>query len=152
MDLVFSKGKLEFRKFETQDFLEYKAWFEDSKLKQAIGFVDEDWLKHILQDKEGVELAVLIESELIAVIGIKFPSENNKSYAITNIAVKPNLRNSGIGSRVLNALLDRTKLLDGEFWICYVDFKNKTAQQFFEKNGWKKYPEDDMVKYVLHLN
>ncbi len=146
------ENKFEFRKFIRQYFNEYCNWFKDKELKNTLGYIDEEWLNFILKDEEGIELAVFQDNKLICVIGLNYPDEMNKSYTITNIAVKPNLKNKGIGSEILLELLKKYQLNEDEYWVSFVDLKNKNGQRFFEKNGWMKYIEKDMIKYILLNN
>jgi len=81
---------------------------------------------------------------------LNFPTEIEHSYTITNIAVKPNLKNNGIGSEVLAALLNKYQLRENEYWVSYVGMENKNGQRFFEKNGWTKITENDMIKYTIN--
>lgn len=139
--------KYTFRKFNKQDFKEYKNWFQDVLLKTALGSVDGEWLKYILTDTEGTELAVSMKEELICVIGINYPTEAEGSWVITNIAVKPSMRNKGIGSEILAELIKSTRLEEEEFWLAYVDKENIAAQGFFKKNNWIRGIDEDMIKY-----
>ena len=58
-------------------------------------------------------------------------------YCITNIAVKPSLRSTRIGTEVLKSIMKLFTLNKGQYWIAHVDEQNTGAKSFFERNGWK---------------
>lgn len=138
-----------FREFVKDYFDEYESWFENEELKTALEGIDEEWLHYILNDDKGEELAVFKAEQLVAVIGVQYPDKLVPCYGISNIAIKPNLKNKGLGSKILSALLKRKYLKPNEYWVCFVDVKNKNGQRFFEKNNWKKISveEHDMIRY-----
>ena len=128
--------KFELKQFTENDYAEYKSWFDDARVKAALFYIDEKWLTHILNDKKGVEHTVFRGGELVAVVGILFPTEKHPSYGITNIAVNPKHFRTGIGSKVLKLLFKKYDLKADQYWLAFVDEKNTEAQSFFEKNGW----------------
>ncbi len=144
MDDVHNLG---FSNFGKEHFEDYKSWFEDAHLNQALGGIDEEWLSHVLYDKEGVELAVMQDDSLVAVVGVVLPKTNHNFYTITNMAVKPGMTRRGLGSLILARLLNLYVLKPGEYWGAYVEYSNIKAQRFFEKNNWKRIDEDDMIRY-----
>lgn len=141
--------KFIFEKFEKKHYSEYQSWFSDPDIKNALGYIDDEWLNYILNDQEGIELVAIKDSMILAVIGLHFPSPKDPTYTITNIAVKPQLKNKGFGSQILSALINEYPLKNNEYWVCHVDPQNKNAQRFFEKNAWEKSQEQDMIKYIL---
>ncbi len=98
--------------------------------------MDAEWLKHILQETSSCEYSVFCGNELVAVVGITFPNADHAEYVISDFAIKPSLRNAGIGSLVLERLLKVHVLKPNESWIAFIDIKNPRAKNFFEKNGW----------------
>lgn len=125
-----------FTKFTAEDFPEYKAWYEDAELNMRLGPMDDAWLDHILTENNGCQYSVFCEKELIAVIGILFPNPEHPAYYITDFAIKPALRNQGIGSEVLLELVKLHPLKRGETWRMFIDERNPRAKIFFERNGW----------------
>lgn len=115
------------------------------KLAAALGPVpDENWLNYVLTDETGDQYAVLEGSQLIAVVGVLFPTVQNPYYVITDIAVRPERRDIGVGSRVLGQLTSTQ--LAGNYWRAYVDTANANAKRFFLGNGWTgdlATPDDD---------
>jgi len=139
---------IEFIPFTEAHFLEYKKWFENDAIKNALGFIDEEWLSYILNDTTGIEYAVLQNNILLAVVGITYPDTKNKTYVINNIAVNPGYCGQAFGSLVLKELVLRHPAKENESWMAYVDVNNEPAQKFFIKNGWIEICEnsdDDML-------
>lgn len=132
--------KLDFKIFQKEDYSEYLEWFQDNELNRRLGPMEEDdeWLGYILNQKDRCTYSIFINKKLVGVIGIEFPKMEYSTYCITNIAVKPFLRGSGIGREILNKTIELHPLQDGQFWNTYIDKKNPKAKSFFESNGWKK--------------
>ncbi len=127
---------LEIRPFKSSDFSAYQQWFLDVDTKRALGDIDEEWLDYILQEENGIELAVLKYKKLVAVVGLVYPDASHPYYTVANMAVHPKYRNQGLGSRILEQLFDNLKLKPEEYWVGYVAPENAPAQHFLEKNGW----------------
>ena len=85
----------------------------------------------------------------MGVIGITYPTDKEAYYVITNMAVKPSLKNKGLGSKIIKELINRTALKPKEYWVSFVDKENKNGRHFLEKNGWTKKSaiEDGMIRY-----
>ncbi len=128
---------IELLKFKKEDFPEYKSWYTDAELMKRLGPMDNEWLEYILNEIDGCQYSAFLEYELIGVVGVKFPTEQNLSYYITDFAIKPNRREEGIGSQVLCELLKEHSLKLGQTWKTFVDDSNTNAKAFFQKNGWK---------------
>ncbi len=139
-------------KFKEEHFEEYNSWFTDGELNQALGGVDDEWLNHILQNKEGIDYAVFQNDKMVGVLGILFPTAENPFYVLTNIAVRPELKKKGLGSIMLHELIQYEKK-KARYWLCYVAVENRAAQHFFEKNNWTKddEPEDGMYAFKLNI-
>ena len=142
-----SAKKYQYKKFTREDYKEYSNWFQDPDLKKSLGGIDEEWLNFILEDEQGIEYAVFLDNELICVIGITLPSQNNDYLVISNLAVHPDHRRKGIGSEVLGNLL--FKLKPKENWVSFVASENQKAADFFKKNGWAKREtdQDGMIRF-----
>ncbi len=106
-----------FAKFTAGYFEEYRAWFSDPIIRQHLGEeVTEEWLGFVLSDDTGQQLCVLVDNQLNAVIGVVFPTQQFPAYVISDIAIKPDLRGSGIGRQVIENLLAKFELADNECW------------------------------------
>lgn len=144
-----TSASFKFEKFAQEHYDTYNAWFADRELRTAIDGIDETWLEDVLSDTSGSEIAVSIDQKLIGVVGITNPTSVINHYVITNIAVDPSQKNKGLGSQILKALMDRSPLKQGEFWVSFVEPYNLNGQRFFEKNGWSRTVEKDtMIKYA----
>lgn len=141
------KEYLDVRRFEKSDYEEYKSWFQDEQLQQALGSIDEEWLDHILHVDGQTEFAVFLGEGMVAVVGVTYPISKEEYYVISNIAIKPSLRNQGLGSKVLMQLLKEAQLKKYEFWVSYVEKTNACGQAFFEKHRWSRIEEEEMIKY-----
>ena len=149
--MKLSNPEFEFRKFTRADYQAYKSWFNNNALKKTLGDIDEEWLDYIMKDEEGIELTVSKNGELVCVIGLIYPNAKESSYIITNIAVKPLLKNKGLGTKILTQLIEKTELKQNEYWAAYVEMSNLNGHRFFEKNDWKRMEgDDDMVRYEFY--
>lgn len=133
--------------FKKTNYSTYKSWHKDHQLNKALAPLDKEWLNHILHNDKGRELAIFSDAELVAVVGITNAHEDHDFRAITNIAVKPTLRNQGLGRNVLAMLFEEVSLEAGGYWVAYVDYDNPGAQAFFTKEGWTRIEEVDMIRF-----
>ncbi len=144
-----------FQTFDREDFPAYQSWFEDETLNGELGPMHKDdaWLNAVLAKTNGLEYAVYEGDELVAVVGIDFPTNKYPAYYITNFAVKPALKNQGVGSAVLKELIRLHASDVEEPWITFVNPKNVAGQSFFIKNGWTcangKPDKDGILEYVF---
>ena len=138
------------RNFRRSDFLEYYSWFQQPEIAKWLGDIDRDWLEYILTDTGGVEYAFTHQDRLVAVAGVVLPQTGHPAAAITNLAVCPRLFRRGVGSAVLNLLVQGKRQVDSPSWIAFVARENAAAHSLLTKNGWSRseeVPVDDMVKY-----
>lgn len=134
--------QLTFERFRREDFPVYQSWFADPELNQHLGPMESNdpWLEEILASKDGVEFCIFKDGEMLAELGVLFPTEAFPAFYITNLAVRPDLRGMGIGSMVLQkAIALFTK--NSEYWRCFVDQNNPKAIAFLLKNSWKRVNE-----------
>ena len=123
-------------KFKPEDFEEYKSWYKDVNLAKELGPMDKEWLNAVLKEKDGQEYSAFNKENLVAVVGIKFPNTEHPYYFITDIAVKPSLKNQRIGSQVLQKLIELHTLKHVRSWQTVVNVRNVEAKLFLERNGW----------------
>ena len=124
-------------RFSKTHYEEYRAWFEDETMKEYLGHVDQEWLEYILNDQSGREFTAIKNGKLVGVVGITFPCEGNQNYVITNLAVNPKMKRSGLGSQIINCLVNMVPLKENEQWTSYVNVNNMIAHDFFEKLNWQ---------------
>ncbi len=137
-----------FTTFSKEHYPIYQSWFSDAVLQKALGKLDKEWLNYVLTDKSGTEWAVFEKNQLIAVIGVTHPIQTHNYYVISNIAINPTLKRQGLGSKILQLLLQQMPLKKGQYWVSYVEPDNTIAQQFFIKNNWiNKGIVDGMFQY-----
>lgn len=140
---------MQFSTFAREHYPEYRSWFDDELLKNTLGNIDEDWLEYILQETSGTEWAVTSQNRLIAVAGIIFPQDDHPYFVISNLAIHPNLRRQGLGTKIIQILIQKYLPKGINNWICYIDKNNLAAQHFIEKNGWNRLSQDadGMIQY-----
>ena len=128
--------ELTLRKFTRNDFEEYASWFKDPELNEFLGSTpDQEWLNHVINEHEGIQYAAEKQQQLVAVIGIVFPTDSFLHHVITDVAVRPDLKRKGLGAEVIAAIKHRHA--DAKEWMTYVESTNTKALAFFQKNGWK---------------
>jgi len=124
-------------RFTAADLPEYRSWYEDPELNERLGPpVDQEWLDCVMDLTDGCEYSVFDDSVLVAVVGIWFPTAEHPRYTISDLAVKPQLRGRGIGSRALAGLMRLHRLDPGQSWAAHVHVGNPRAKSFLEKHGW----------------
>ena len=125
---------MEIRYFTKNDFPIYTTWFEDDQLNKALGPIDEAWLNYVLAESPPSQFSCSIEGTIVAVVGIARPTESNANYVITDIAVDPERKRTGLASRALLSVIEETD--PNASWTAYVERPNETAFRFFESLDW----------------
>ena len=141
---------LQIRDFTAADFPPYATWFNDERLNRELGPIDEAWLAYVLNETDGRQLAFTRAGELVGCAGLVLPiPDKHPYYALTDIAVRPNLRGTGVGKEMLRLLFQEHPLQPGERWLCFVDQANVPAQKFFKGQGWLSVRDEpaDMLRY-----
>ncbi len=132
-----SANHMKFEKFASKHLGVYREWFQDPLLAQHLGpEVTDDWLEFVLTDESGRQFAVMDQSQLVAVVGVVFPTNEVPDYVISDIAVNPKLRSMGVGRRVVERLLREFELKEYEQWKAFVAQDNQGAFAFFQSLGW----------------
>ena len=86
-------------------------------------------LDQVFKEEPGSVLSVFRLSELIGVVSLALPNSEHASYGVTGVAVKPQKQRQ---------------------WMGFVNVSNDLAQQFMEKQGWKKGDlENEMYRYTF---
>lgn len=98
-----------------------------------------------------------VDGELVGYAGLMWVLDEGH---ITTIAVKQAFRRKGIGSKLLETLIQKAKSLNLSFLTLEVRESNKAAQKLYEKFGFKiegvrkKYytrPQEDALIMTLYL-
>jgi GNAT superfamily N-acetyltransferase len=145
---------LKIRPFSREDNAEYAAWFEDAELQRELGpaWLDDE-LDEVVDDQAGCMWAVQRGEELVAVMGVDYPDADHPTYAINTLAVRPDLRGTGVARDVVAGVRAQHQLKDGEYWLAFVNDGNCQAKCFFEKLGWECKGEppanDGMYRFEL---
>ena len=148
----YMNSKLKQRPFHRDDFAAFQSWFADQLLQDTLGPLDEEWLNCVLSEDPPAQFSFFADNHLVAVAGISFPEIENPCFAITDLAVHPDQRRSGIGAHVVQLLQKHFReTFDSDIpWKAFVSLGNSAAQKFFTNLGWVKQPEieDEMYCYV----
>ncbi|MEV4668480.1 GNAT family N-acetyltransferase [Microbacterium sp. LWO12-1.2] len=136
------------RRIVDADWSWLAEWADDPVLDQRLGPIDTEWFAHVLADDGGVELIVQDErGHPIAVVGCVW-DEANAAHVISDIAVDPRRRRSGLGRRSVDAALDWDGHPPTTSWCAFVDPENHAARQFFQSIGWIDGGVDDgMIRF-----
>ncbi len=143
---------MKFRLFEESDFRELQSWYLDSRLNQALGPVDPDWLAAVLSETPPSQYVAIQDGQMVACFGIALPKYPLEDFVVTDIAVRPDLRRTGIGQQAIAWITRQFELKTGQDWIAYVELQNVAAQDFFSSVGWQsdgKLDESNMLKFRL---
>jgi ribosomal protein S18 acetylase RimI-like enzyme len=146
------EGRLEVRRVARADWGWISEWFSDAELDRRLGPLDEQWLEHVLSDREGVQLVVESGKGVpVALIGCAW-APDGLGHVVTDIAVNPRLRRSGIGRQALASAITWDAHPPTKDWIAFVDPDNDTAFSFFSAIGWSyKDLEDGMHRFCLEV-
>lgn len=139
------------RPFLASDCPEYLSWFRDPELDRQLGPMDEAWLAHVLAARDAVQLAAVGAEELLAVVGVHFATSEFPWLYLTDFAVRPNLRRTGIGRIVLARLLGWPEFAAVAQWRTGVLAGNPAALLYFERAGWRRTGEVDAESGMIEL-
>jgi GNAT superfamily N-acetyltransferase len=124
------------RRFARPDWPWVRRWFEDETLDRELGPLDTEWLEHVLAERDGVELVVEDGAgSPVALVGVVWDPDGAE-HAITDLAVAPDLRRTGVGRTALTEVLGWAGHPPTTGWIAFVDPENAAAFAFFTALGW----------------
>ncbi|WP_217895928.1 N-acetyltransferase [Leucobacter sp. 7(1)] len=136
------------RRIVPADWPWIQDWFTDERLNAELGPLDVEWLEYVLADPGGVELVVTDPAAPqvpLALVGVVWATAEHP-HTITDLAVSPALRGSGIGRRALAAVLSWDAHPPGGDWVSYVATDNPAADAFFRAVGWHPGEVDDGMR------
>jgi ribosomal protein S18 acetylase RimI-like enzyme len=136
-------GVLAVRPFAAEDYSWLQAWYEDPVLDEELGPLDDEWLAYVLADETGEQLVVLADGVPVAVVGIVWANGENTAHAVTDIAVDPARRGSGLGRTALDQVVAHVEREAPDGWVAFVDRENLAAFAFFSALGWEHASEPD---------
>lgn len=141
---------IELRKITREDWPWIQGWFKDEVLNSELGPLDEEWLNHVLHADDGAQLVGEENGEPVALIGCVWSPEIDGLHGITDIAVSPHSRRSGLGRRAIQEFVRWTGHPAAEGWMAFVDKDNKPAHAFFSALAWTYCGlDDDMHRFEL---
>lgn len=124
------------RMLRASDWGWLSRWFTDPDLANELGPLDAEWLEHVLNDSEGVQLVVEDGAgRPLATVGCTWDPTGH-SHIITDIAVDPLLRRRGVGRRALDAAIRWPRHPKTGMWTAFVHIDNHAARAFFTALGW----------------
>lgn len=126
------------------------GWFEDAELNRRLGPLDREWLEHVLSSGDGVQLVITAaDGAAVGLAGCAWDPAGI-AHAITDLAVCPTRRRSGLGRRVLASVLTWDGHAPTQQWIAFVDPDNRPAFEFFVSTGWHLDGLDDGMHRFSH--
>ncbi|WP_236171696.1 GNAT family N-acetyltransferase [Pseudomonas pseudonitroreducens] len=142
---------MQIRPFQAEDIPPYESWFDDPVLYAQLGPMDRYWLEQVLNNPETAQYSILRGGLLVAVVGICLPSPAHPYYFVTDLAVRPQLRGSGIGRAVMALVMGRPELQSSPLWRASVRPDNLGALAFLIKLGWTRLemgnPFDELLEF-----
>ncbi len=145
---------MQIRPFQAKDLPPYESWFADPVLDAQLGPMDRVWMEQGLVDPDRALYSILRGEELVAVVGINLPSPAHPYYFVTDLAVRPPLRGSGIGRAVMGLVMNRRELQGSPLWRASVRPDNPGALAFLLKLGWTRLemgnPFDELLEFEFH--
>lgn len=142
---------MQIRPFQAEDIPPYESWFDDPVLYAQLGPMDRYWLEQVLNNPETAQYSILRGALLVAVVGICLPSPAHPYYFVTDLAVRPQLRGSGIGRAVMALVMGRPELQSSPLWRASVRPDNLGALAFLIKLGWTRLemgnPFDELLEF-----
>ena len=93
--------------------------------------------KKYIIDKGGKIFFAVLEDKIIATVAL-MPTENELTYELTKMAVKPKYRNIGVGKKLLNKCIEFSNYNGFESIILYSNKKLKNAIHLYKLFGFEE--------------
>lgn len=143
---------MQLRRITPEDWSWIQSWFEDEQISKELGPLDEVWLDHALHAENGVQLVGVEDSLPVVLIGCAWSPEAGGLHGITDIAVSPVSRGTGLGRRVVAALVRWNSHPPAAGWVAFVDQENAAARAFFTELTWiYRGVDDEMHRFELQV-
>jgi ribosomal protein S18 acetylase RimI-like enzyme len=100
-----------------------------------------DWLRNLLAEIEkGVVISVIaeIDGSIIGNSGVRLEIERTSHVGLLYIAVKNGYRNAGIGTEMMQILIEESRRIGLELLHLTVFDSNQQAKYLYEKIGFKE--------------
>lgn len=141
---------MELRRLTREDWSWVQEWFQDEELDDELGPLDEEWLDYVLEQQDGVQLVAVEDGEPVALVGCVWSPDGRERHGITDIAVSPRHRRSGLGRRAAAAVTGWAGHPSGGGWMAFVDPENENAFAFFHALGWTfRGLDDSMYRFEM---
>lgn len=145
---------MQIRPFQAEDIPPYESWFDDPVLYAQLGPMDRYWLEQVLNDAEKAQYSILRGDVLVAVVGVCLPTPTHPYYFVTDLAVRPELRGSGVGRTVMTLVMSQPELQSNPLWRASVRPDNPAALAFLIRLGWTRLemgnPFDELLEFEFH--
>jgi ribosomal-protein-alanine N-acetyltransferase len=121
---------------------------------------NEDQYKDFFSDKGPSRLLLVAEAPPAQILGCLVAQHVARDWELENIVVTPELQRSGIGHRLLAALIESAKQSNSEAVFLEVRESNAAARRLYEKSGFHQTgrrnsyysnPLEDAILYRLNL-
>lgn len=125
------------RTLTDSDFGWLSTWFRDRMLDREVGPFSLTWFTSILSENDTVNLVV--ESDIhgpVAVVRCLWATREHDPHVVAFIAVRPDLRRTGAGTRALTTALTWPGHPRTSHWVAVVLARNVPAAVFFLSCGW----------------
>lgn len=140
--------ELSLRLFARSDWAWAQAWFGDQTLNATLGPLDDEWLHAALSGIDGPQLVMHDDNGPVSFVGVVWDPDGRR-HVITDLAVDPRRRRTGLGHRVLTAALSWSGHPPARGWTAFVGVDNHAAKAFFRAAGWRNNGLDDgMSRYT----
>lgn len=134
------------RPLSADDWTWLTDWATDPVLDRELGPIDRSWLEHVLADDAGVELVVVDrEQRPFALVGCIW-DPTGESHVVSDIAVDPRRRRTGLGRRAIAAALGWAGHPHAAGWTAFVSPHNSGALRFFRTLGWQDQGHQDGMR------
>lgn len=117
-------------------------------MHRELGPMDTDWLNAVLSETNGVQLVAVVGSVPVALIGCVWGADQNGSHYVTDIAVAPDRRGQGLGSRALQLVITWPGHRPTSKWTAFVNPRNTLARAMLRRGLWKETGmSDEMMQF-----
>ena len=124
---------------------EYEKHFYDLNIEWLNNFFEVEEYDHkilsnakkYIVDKGGKIFFAILEDKIIATVAL-MPTENELTYELTKMAVKPKYRNKGIGKKFLNKCIEFSNYNGYESIILYSNKKLRNAIHLYKLFGFEE--------------
>ena len=124
---------------------EYEKYFYDLNIEWLNNFFEVEEYDHkilsnakkYIIDKGGKIFFAVLGDKIIATVAL-MPTENELTYELTKMAVKPKYRNKGIGKMLLNKCIEFSNSKGYESIILYSNNKLTNAIHLYKLFGFEK--------------